>query len=374
MTQRADPPPGAWRAPPSPCGGGMERAAPYQHKICAAFTAAAIIGLPIAAHADPVADFYRGRQINLILSADAGGGYASYANAFAPYFASHVPGRPQVVVQNMPGAGGIRAMTYFATLAPRDGTTIGFVHSSVPLAPLFGAPGARFDPREMQWIGSMNSATAICVAWHTSPIKTAQDLFDKEFVVGSSGAGSQMETFPIMLNRLFGMKTRVVSGYKGGNEIYLAMERGEIDGRCAGLVSSINATRPDWFAQKKVNVPIQVALARDPLFPDVPAVGEFAKDARTRQIIELLVAPQQMDRPLLVPPGVPAERVAALRAAFHATMTDPGFIAEAARQHLELKELDGDAVARMIDAAYALPPDVIRAASDAVRVTGAAGR
>jgi tripartite-type tricarboxylate transporter receptor subunit TctC len=279
-----------------------------------------------------------------------------------------------VVVQNMPGAGGIRAMTYFATVAPRDGTIVGLVHSSVPLAPLFSVPGAKFDPREMQWIGSMNSATAICVAWHTSAIKTAQDLFDKEFVVGSSGAGSQMETFPIMLNRLFGMKTRVVSGYKGGNEIYLAMERGEIDGRCAGLVSSINATRPDWFAQKKVNVPIQVSLTRDPLFPDVPAVGEFAKDARTRQIIELLVAPQQMDRPLLVPPGVPAERVAALRAAFHATMTDPGFIAEATRQHLELKELDGDAVARMIDDAYALPPEVIRAASDAVRVTGAAGR
>src|SRR5215470_2956435 len=369
MKQRAAPPPGALRAPPSPCGGGMGQVPLPSHKTNAVLVAAAVLScVSSAARADPVADFYRGRQINMILSADAGGGYASYANAFAPYFSNHIPGKPQVVVQNMPGAGGIRAMTYFATVAPRDGTTVGFVHSSVPFAPLFGAPGAKFDPREMQWIGSMNSATAICVAWHTSPIKTAQDLFDKEFVVGSSGAGSQMETFPIMLNRLFGMKTRVVSGYKGGNEIYLAMERGEIDGRCAGLVSSINATRPDWFAHKKVNVPIQVALARDPLFPDVPAVGEFAKDARTRQIIELLVAPQQMDRPLLVPPGVPAERVAALRAAFHASMTDPGFIAEAARQHLELKELDGNAVAGMIDAAYALSPEVIRAAADAVRM------
>jgi len=340
------------------------------------FLLVAAFGALAAAHpasADPVADFYRGRQINLILSAGAGGGYASYANTFAPYFGNHLPGRPPVVIQNMPGAGGIRAMTYFHSVAPRDGTTIGLVHSSVPLAPLFGLPGAKFDPREMHWIGSMNSATAICVAWHTSPVKTLSDLFDKEFVVGSSGSGSQMETFPIMLHRLFGMRTRVVSGYKGGNEIYLAMERGEVDGRCAGLVSSINATRPDWFAHKKVNVPIQIALARDPLFPDVPAVGELAKDERTREILRLLVAPQTMDRPLLAPPGVPDDRVAALRAAFHAAMNDPAFIEEARRQHLEIRELDGDQVAKIIADAYALSPDIIRAASEAVNPAATSG-
>ena len=339
-----------------------------------AFAASAALSAqlgPSAALADPVSDFYRGRQINLILSADAGGGYASYANAFAPYFASHIPGRPQIIVQNMPGAGGIRAMTYFYTAAPRDGTTVGFVHSSVPFAPLFGLAGAKFDPREMHWIGSMNSATAICVAWHASNIKSWRDLFDKEFVVGSSGIGSQMETFPIMLNRLFGMKMKVVSGYKGGNEIYLAMERGEVDGRCAGLVSSINATRPDWFSQHKVSVPIQVSLARDPLFPEVAAAGEFARDERTRQILQVLTAPQDMDRPLLVPPGVPAERIAALRAAFHATMNDPGFLEEAKRQRLEIKELAGDKVAQIIGDAYALSPDIIQAASEAVRVTSA---
>jgi len=330
--------------------------------------------LPHAAHADPVTEFYHGRQVNLILSANVGGGYSSYANAFAPYFGAHIPGRPQVVVQNMPGAGGIRAMTYFYSTAPRDGTTVGFVHSSVPFAPLFGLAGAKFDPREMHWIGSMNGATAICVAWHTSKIKTVQDLFDKEFVVGSSGAGSQMETFPIMLANLFGMKTRVVSGYKGGNEIYLAMERGEVDGRCAGLFSSINATRPDWFPQKKVNIPIQVSLTRDPLFPEVPAAGEFAKNERTRQILQLLTAPQEMDRPLLVPPGVPTERVAALRAAFHAAMNDPGFIDEAKKQNLELKEYSGERVEHIIGGVYALPPDVIKAASEAVKPSQPATR
>jgi len=356
--------------PTSPLRGEVNsrhRLAPY-----AALIALPVLGLASAsnaAQADPVAEFYRGRQVNLILSADAGGGYASYANAFAPYFGNHIPGRPQVVIQNMPGAGGIRAMTYFYSVAPRDGTTVGFVHSSVPFAPLFGLAGAKFDPREMHWIGSLNSATAICVAWHTSKIKTTQDLFEKDFVVGSSGVGSQMETFPIMLNRLFGMRTRVVSGYKGGNEIYLAMERGEVDGRCAGLVSSINATRPDWFAEKKVSVPIQVSLARDPLFPDVPAAGEFAKDERTRQILRLLTAPQEMDRPLLVPPGVPEDRVAALRAAFGAAINDPGFLAEARKQHLEIKQLDGDKVAKIVADAYALSPEIIRAASEAVKPT-----
>src|SRR6516162_8022209 len=218
-------------------------------------------------------DFYKGRQIAWILSADAGGGYASYARAFAPFFAKHIPGNPGIVIQHMPGAGGIRAMNYLNSVAPKDGTMLGLVHSSVPFAPLFGLKGAKFDPRQMHWIGSIDANTAICIAWHSSRIKTWQDALEREFTVGGSGAGSQMETMPAMLNKLFGAKMKVISGYKGGNEIYLAMERGEVDGRCGGLVSSINSTRPGWFVQKKINVPIVVALARSPLsrrFPRSP--------------------------------------------------------------------------------------------------------
>src|SRR5713226_3302422 len=296
------------------------------------------LGLTIAAditRADPIADFYKGRQISWILSADAGGGYSSYALAFAPYFSAHIPGQPKIIVQNMPGAGGIRAMMYLHSRAPRDGSTIGMVHSSVPFAPLYGIEGAKFDPRQMPWIGSLDASASICVAWHTSKIKTWKDILEHEFTVGGSGAGSHMETLPAMLNRLFGAKMKVISGYKGGNEIYLAMERGEVEGRCGGLVSSINSTRPDWFPQKKIAVPMVVALARSPLFPDVPAVVEFAKDERSRQILQLFVAPQAMDRPILAPPGVPAARIAELRTAFHAAVNDPGFIAEAKKQHLE---------------------------------------
>ena len=319
-------------------------------------------------------NFYAGRQIAWILSADAGGGYASYARAFAPFFAKHIPGNPGIVIQHMPGAGGIRAMNYLNSVAPKDGTMLGLVHSSVPFAPLFGLKGAKFDPRQMHWIGSIDANTAICIAWHSSRIKTWQDALEREFTVGGSGAGSQMETMPAMLNKLFGAKMKVISGYKGGNEIYLAMERGEVDGRCGGLVSSINATRPDWFPQRKITVPIVVALERSPLFPDVPAVAEFAKDERSRQILELFVAPQAMDRPILAPPGVPSERVAALRSAFHAAMNDAGFIAEARRQHLQIAEVDGTRVAKTLSGAYALPADIVKAATEAMNVAAARGK
>jgi tripartite-type tricarboxylate transporter receptor subunit TctC len=325
-----------------------------------------------SAAADPVADFYRGKSINMILSAGAGGGYNQYAYAFAPFLTAHIPGNPKIVVQNMPGAGGIRAMIYFQTVAPKDGTALGFVHSNVPLAPLYGMSGAKFDPRDMNWIGSLNASPAICVVWHSSAIKTAKDVFEKEFSVGGTGAGSAMETIPAVLNRFFGTKIKIVSGYKGGNEIYLAMERGEVDGRCAGLVSSIRSTRPDWFPQKKVAVPIVIALQRHPLFPDTPAIAEFAKDEVSLQVLRLMVVPQEMDRPFLAPPGVPPERVAALRTAFHAAFHDPGFRTEAARMGLEINYVAGDAMAKMLKDAYALPAEVVKVAGHAMNLTGAA--
>jgi tripartite-type tricarboxylate transporter receptor subunit TctC len=322
------------------------------------------------ARAEDVAAFYRGRQISWILSADAGGGYAAYARAFASYFGDHIPGRPSIVIQHMPGGGGLRAMSYLFAVAPRDGATIGLVHSSVPFAPLYGIRGAAFDPRQMGWIGSIATSRGICVAWHTAGIATWQDMLDKELIVGGSGAGSQMETLPALLNRLFGTRIKVISGYKGGNAIYLAMERGEVQGRCGGLVSSINATRPDWFASHQVTVPIQVAINRNAQFPDVPAIVELAKNERTRSILRLALAAEDMDRPILAPPGVPPERLAALRAAFHAAMTDPGFVADAKRQRLEIDEVAGEKVAAIIAETFALPPDVVKAANDAMHLTG----
>jgi tripartite-type tricarboxylate transporter receptor subunit TctC len=331
---------------------------------------AAIVGVFFgsAAGADPIADFYKDKQISWILSADAGGGYSTYAFAFAPFLSEHIPGKPKVIVQNMPGAGGIRAMNYLMSVAPKDGTTIGLVHSSVPFAPLYGLEGANFDPRKMNWIGSINTASGICVAWHTSGIKTWDDLMTKTFVVGTSGAGSQMETLPSMLSKLFGVKTKIISGYKGGNEVFLAMEREEVMGRCGGLIASMNSTRPDWLPQKKVNIPIQFALERSSKFPDVPAIAEYAKDERTKQILALIFSPQAMDRPVLLPPGVPADKVAALRKAFKETMEDPRFQAEAAKQKLEIEYVSGEKVAKIVENAFSFPPEIIKLANEAMSV------
>src|SRR6476646_1248297 len=266
----------------------------------AALCAVAMVGLMSgAAAADTIADFYKGKQINWILSAGAGGGYASHAHVFGPYFSSHIPGNRSVIIQNMPGAGGIRAMIYLQNVAPKDGTTIGLVHSSVPFAPLYGIKGANFDPRKMEWVGSINAATGICVSWTASGITKWQDLFEKEFIVGGTGAGSQMETMPAMINKLFGTKIKIISGYKGGNDVFLAMERGEVHGRCGGLVSSVRSTRPDWFPKHMIDVPIQISLERSKLFPDVPAIMEFAKDEHVRAVLELVLSPQEMDRPIL---------------------------------------------------------------------------
>lgn len=334
-------------------------------KILKLFLAAALpVFGAVSTHAQSVESFYKGQKLSWILSAGEGGGYSTYARFFAPLFAQKIPGHPTIVIQNMPGAGGIRAMMHLANVAPRDGGTIGLVHASVPFAPLYGTKGASFDPREMSWIGSISTESAMCVAWAPARIETWKDLFNGDYVVGGTGAGSQMEMLPHMLNRLFGTRIKIVSGYRGGNDVYMAMERGEVHGRCGGLVTSINTTRPEWFSQKKVTIPVLIALKRRPEFPDTPAVIEFAKDERTRKILELVLAPQGMDRPILAPPNVPANRLAALRAAFTQTMNDPAFIAEAKKQNIEIDEVSGEEVAAIIANSYAAPRDLVEAAKE----------
>jgi tripartite-type tricarboxylate transporter receptor subunit TctC len=325
------------------------------------------------ANAQTAEEFYNNRQMRLLLSAGAGGGYASYAIAFAPYLSKHIPGHPNIIVDYMTGAGGIRAMNYLYANAPKDGSIIGLVHSSVPFAPVYGIQGAQFNSLEMQWIGSLNATSGICVAWADSGVRTWEDLFTKDYFVGGSGAGSQMETLPLMLNELFGTNIKVISGYQDGNDVYVAMERGEVDGRCGGLYSSIASTRPDWFPENRVYVPVQIAMERDPRFPDAVAIGEMAEDELTKQVIELVLSPMEMDRPLLAPPGVPADRVALLRTAFHAAINDPGFIGDAARVQIEIKEISSDRVEEVLQRAYSMPADVVAAANNAMKLTGAAG-
>ena len=337
------------------------------------FAGAMAVGLafvPGTADAASDEEFYSGRALTIFQSAGAGGTYAAYAIAFSPYFEKHIPGNPTIVVDFMPGAGGIRATNFINFNAPKDGSVLGLVHSSVPFAPLYGISAARFDPMELNWIGAMNAQTGICVAWHESDVKVWDDLFTKEFFVGSTGAGSQMEILPHMINELFGTNITVIPGYTGGNDVFVAMERGEVDGRCGGMISGINSTRPSWFPNKLVSVPIQIGFERHPQFPDVPALGEFAKDQHTRDVLELALSPMNMFGLIVAPPGVPEGRVTTLRAAYHAAMNDPGFIADAARIRIEIAEVDSDHLYEQISRAYAMPPDVVASAREAMNLTG----
>src|SRR5213083_1231222 len=236
------------------------------------------VALPGWGHAQDGAPFFKGKQFRILLSAGVAGGYAEYGRLLAQHMGNHIAGKPDFIVQSMPGAGGLLAANYLYSQAPQDGTTIGLIHSSLPLAPLFGSRGARFDPLKFNWVGSLARSDGPCTAWATSPVKTWADMLEKQFIVGSSGVGSQMDVYPAMLNKLFGTKIKVVGGYRDGASIFLAMERGEIEGRCGPQITAIWSLRPQWFTERKVVLPIMISERRSEDFPATPSIMEFAKD------------------------------------------------------------------------------------------------
>ncbi len=306
--------------------------------------------------------YYQGKTIRIVISTGVAGGYAEYARVIAEHMGRHIAGAPHFFVQSMPGAGGLLATNYLYSQAPQDGTTIGIVHSSVPLAPLWGSKGVRFDTLKFNWLGSLDRVDGMCISWHASPIKTWNDMLTKEMTVGSSGAGSQMDTYPAILNKLFGTKIKVIAGYKDGTSVYIAMERGELDGRCGGQLTVIKSTRPHWITEHKFAVPILISQKRSPEFPDTPTIMEFVKDKATRQQLDLVMLTQNLDRPVMLPPGVPAERVKELRAAFDATMADKAFRTDIARRKLHIDPTRGEEMTRLFEQAFALPPEIIAGA------------
>ncbi len=329
-----------------------------------AFPLLALLALAVPGAAPAQEPFFKNKQVRILMSAGVAGGYNEYARLLAQHMGDHLAGKPDFVVHSMPGAGGLLATNYLYSQAPADGTTIGLIHSTVPLAPLFGTKGSRFDPLKFHWLGSIDRSDGMCTVWHTSPVKTWADMLEHPLIVGSSGAGSQMDIYPAMLNKLFGTKIKVVGGYKDGGSIFLAMEREEIEGRCSPQLTAIKSIRPQWLTEHKIRLPILIAEKRNAEFPDTPAIMEFAKAESARQQLRLLIVTQDMDRPLLLPPGVPDERVQELRTAFNATVADPAFRAAAARMNLHLDPVTGEELTRELAAAYALPPDVIAAAKE----------
>jgi tripartite-type tricarboxylate transporter receptor subunit TctC len=322
---------------------------------------AATVGLWLAgaaAQADPVADFYRGKTINLIIGTSTGNDYDFRARMLARHLGRHIPGEPTIVPQNMPGVGGVKAANYLATIAPHDGTALHMIMSNMMSSQAIGAPGVQFDTRKFFWIGNTTNTPNVMVAWHTSGITSIEQVKTKQLIVGAPG-GTAGVIYATVMNALLGTKLKLVTGYPGGNEVNLAMERGEIDGRASNSWASWKSTHPDWIADKKINVLVQVGLKRDPDLTDVPLLLELAGNDSDRQVLTFLSADTAISRALVAAPDTPPERVTALRRAFDATMKDPEFLAEAEKSQMDILPMSGEDAQKIADSIVNTPPAII---------------
>jgi len=326
--------------------------------------AAAVVALPCAlAQAQSPADFYKGKIVDLDIGYSVGGGYDLYARLIARHLGDHIPGNPTVVPKNMEGAGSLRLANYLYAAAPRDGTVIGAVARGAAFDPLLNESGAQFDASKFSWIGSANNEVSVCVARTSSGITSFNDVLAKPLTVGSTGVGDDTYQFPAVMNAVIGTKFKIVTGYPGGNDVSLALERGEVQGRCGWSWSSILATRMNWIATNRMVVLVQMSLSKHPDLPDVPLVMDLAKTDEQRQIFKLVFARQVMGRPYVAPPDVPAERLAVLRQAFSETMADPDFLSETTQNKFEINPVSGERVEALVKEAYRTPPEVTNKAA-----------
>jgi len=317
------------------------------------------------ARAQSVEEFYRGRNISLLIGFSAGTGYDIYGRLVARNLGKHIPGNPIIIPQNMPGAGSLRAAQYLYSVAPKDGSVIGTMSRSMPIEPLLG--DAKFDGRQFTWIGNVADTNSLCATWHMSGISTWQDVLTKPFVLGGQGPGSDLDNFATLVKNVFGAKVKLVSGYPGGSEVNLAIERREIDGRCGWSWDSIKGTRPEWLRDKKINLLAVFALQKAAdISPEVPLILDVASEEQ-KQILRVHLAGQALGRPFAAPPGIPDDRKAALRKAFDETMKDPEFLAEAAKAKTEVSPMTGAGIDRVLGEVYALPTELIEKAKAALK-------
>ncbi len=332
---------------------------------CASLAAALLLALIRPAASDDVEDFYRGKTLMLVISYSVGGGYDLYARVLAKYLGKYIPGHPTIVPENMPGAGGLRASNYLYTAAPKDGSVIGTFSRSIPTMPLV-TPNLNFDGRKFGWIGSMSSDTSMCLTGSKSPVKTWHDMLTMPVVMGGQFAAADSDIYARLYDNVLGAKIKLVSGYPGTNDITLAMERGEVDGICGLSWGTIKVAHPEWVSGRTVNFLLQAALQKDPELTEVPLALDVIDDPEKKQILYLHFAPQAIGRPFAAPPGIPADRLAALVTAFDAAMKDPELLAEAASEKMDIKPMNGHEVDALIAKLYALPPGVIAKAAQAI--------
>lgn len=305
-------------------------------------------------------DFYAGKAITLLIGSDVGGGYDVYARTIGRHLPRHIPGAPSVTPRNMVGAGSGTAAAAMFTTAPKDGTWIGAIFPGVIIGPILDPkPQTLFDPAKFIYIASADSGTRVCATGPNSKVKTFADAQKQKTIVGASAAGGSTRDYAAMLKNITGAQFEIVSGYKGTADLFLAIERGEVDGLCGLDWSSLKAQRPDWLRDKKINILVQVGLKRHADLPDVPLLLELATNDADRRLLEFFSADTELSRSLVTTPGVPADRVEALRRAFDAVVKDPDFLAEAAKSSMDISPATGEASQKIAEAIVTAPPDVI---------------
>jgi tripartite-type tricarboxylate transporter receptor subunit TctC len=334
----------------------------------AALTTALLTATSTTAFAQSdVAEFYRGKTIRLVIGYGTGGGYDVYGKFFARYLGEHIPGKPTVIAQNMPGAGSRSAANWLYKVAPKDGTVLAVLGQATPADQALGQPGVQFDARQFNWIGNMVAVNNIMITWAESGIRTIDDAKKKSIAIGASGASSPSVIYPTVTNNLLGTQFKIVSGYPGGGDIMIALERREVDGRGSDSWASLKSNNPGWIKDKKVNILFQVGSHREKDLPDPPLLTELAQNDEQKQVLEVVSGDAAVGRPILTAPDVPAERVAALRKAFDDTMRDPAFQAAAEKAGLHFNPVGGEELQRIVVRIVSPSPAIIEKVKDAIR-------
>jgi len=311
------------------------------------------------AAADPVADFYRGKTLTMVIATSPGGDYDIRARLLARHMGRHIPGEPAIVARNMPGAVGLQAANYLAVQAPRDGTVLHAIMQAMSAYQAMGGTNVEYDTRKLRWIGNTTDSPNVVSSWYTTGIKTIQDAMERELVVGAPGTNTTSVYYPKIMNALVGTKFKIVPGYPGGNDVNLAMERGEVGGRGSNSWASWKASHQDWIAQRKIYILVQIALKRAPDLADIPLMTELARNEEDRKVLAFVSADTEINRAIVTTQDTPPERVEALRRAFDATMKDPLFLAEAEKSGMDINPSTGEAAQMVADFIAGTPAAIV---------------
>jgi tripartite-type tricarboxylate transporter receptor subunit TctC len=313
------------------------------------------------------ADFYRGKTVELIISTGAGGGLDTNGRIVARHLAKHIPGEPTIVPKNMPGAGHIRAASYVFSQAPKDGTTVGtFIPIFVMAQVLERSKSIQFNPANFQWLASTSSSNSTVYVWSATGVKTIEDAMRRQVIMGGTGVGSYTVIYPTIMNSVLGTKFKLVTGYQSTTDIGIALERGEIEGRAGNNFNSLKSEHPEWLSGDKINLLAQVGLDRDPEFPNVPLITEFAKTDDAREIMKFFSTDIVIGRPFVTSPGVPADRVAILRKAFDDMLKDPAFVEDATKAGIDISPVDGVRIQKIVADFMNTPADIVTKAKAAM--------